>query len=336
MGQMISIDVGSKKVCVAEGRFRGDAVTISAFDEIGYESDVVENGTITDRAALSFLINEIIKKNHMKSKSAVVTISSSEAIIRELKLPDVKLPQIKLLVNNEMSRIVRDDHGFLVDFIVTGKTGDNMLAVTASAIPKALVESYYTLLKEMKLTPYALSVPEDAISRLISGTPINGESHNNSTIIVLDIGYSKLSFYGFSGGASRFNRTDVSPMQDFVREIASISRLDVNKDLMSKINFDPNYGYEEPGMGEACRYFVYRLSEEIQKYTQYLSMNSEMTAFDRIYICGGISSANGLALALTESLHLPVESIQSVGRVVVPKGVVATNLCVAAGALIRK
>lgn len=336
MGQMISIDVGSKKVCVAEGRYRGDSVTITSFDEIGYEHDVVENGTITDRAALSFLINEIIKKNHMKAKSAVVTIGSSETVIRELKLPDVKLAQIKLLVGNEMSRIVRDDHGFLVDFVVAGKTEDNMLAVTASAIPKNMVESYYTLLKELKLTPYALSVPEDAISKLLSGTTINGAQQNDSTVIVLDIGFSKLSFYGFSGGVSRFNRTDVSPMQDFVREISSLSRMDVSTELMSKMNFNPNHEYEEPGMNEACRYFVYRLSEEIQKYTQYLAINSEMKAFDRIYVCGGISSSSGLDAALSESLRMPVETIQNIGRVIVPKGAQVTNLCVAAGAMIRK
>lgn len=333
---MISIDIGSKKVCVAEGTYRGDTVSISSFGEIGYEHDVVENGKISDRAALSFLINEIIKKNRMKSKSAVLTISSSDTIIRELKLPDVKINQLKLLVSNEMSRIVRDDHGFIVDFVIAGKAEDNLVNIMASAIPKDTVEDYYNLLKELKLTPYAMSVPEDAMSKLLTKSSINGLAQEGANTIVLDIGYSKLSFYAFADGFSKFNRTDLSPMQEFVREVESISREDMTVELMSKLSFDPDFEYEAPEMHEICKFFVYRLSEEVQKYSQYLAMNSDIQSFDRVYICGGIAGVGGLDKALSDVLRMSVETIQSMGRVNLPKEFKLSNLCVAAGAMIRK
>ncbi len=333
---MISIDIGSKKVGVAEGSFRGDTVTVTAFGEIEYESEVVVNGAITDRPALSFLINEIIKTKRMKSKAAVVTVSSSDTIIREFKFPNVKLPQLKLLVSNEMYRVVRDESGFVVDFVVTGMTEDKMLTVMACAVPKQLVESYSALLKELKLTPYALTIPEDSVAKLLSKTSLNGNVHDSCNIIVVDIGYSRLAFYGFSKGISRFNRSDVSPVQEFVREVGSLNRIDVTMDYMQSLDLSPNYEYENTAMTDTCRYFIYRLSEEIQKYTQYLIMNSELKEVEKIYICGGISNVNGLDIALTESLRIPVETIRSVGRLKVASGLPVTKLCVAAGALMRK
>lgn len=332
---MLSIDIGGKKVCVVEGNCRNNAVTITTCSEIEFSSEVVVNGNITDRPALSFLLNEIIKKTHMKSKDAIITINSNEIIAREFKLPNIKLPDLKLLVMNEMNRITRDESGFLVDFIVTGMTSDKMLNVTAYAVSLTMVESYYTLLRELKLSPVALDIHANSMSKLLSDTAINGELHKDKNYIVVDIGYSKLAFYGFTGGFCRFTRTEVSPVQEFTREIESITRQEITEKYMSELNLSPEYEHDNPVMTDTCKYFIYRLSEEIQKYIQYLIMNSESKSVEKIYLCGGISSGKEIDTALADSLKISVERLNSIGRLQLPKDCNVSKICNAAGALIR-
>lgn len=332
---MLSIDVGSKKVCVVEGNYRGGNVIVDLCAEIEYQSEVVSNGVISDRPALSLIINEIISTNHMKSKTAVVTINSSDIVSRELALPRVKPLALKVLVNNEMKRIMGEGDSYLIDFVVNETAKEEMNKVTAYAVRKEMVESYYSLLKELKLKPLALDIHANSMSKLLSGAQINGQSHDQDNFIVADIGYSKISFHGFSKGICRFNRTEVSLVQEFVREIASITRTDVMQEQMSKLDFSPDYQYEDTIISDTCKYFLYRLSEEIQKYIQYIILNSEIKSVSKVLICGGVVSINGIDQALTELIKIPVEPLRTVEGLTVPQNCPPSKICNAAGALIR-
>lgn len=333
---MLSIDVGSNKVCVAEGAYRNGQVTVTSCAEIEYKSEITVNGTITDRTSLSFLINEIIKTNHMKSKNAVFSFNSSDIISREFKMPNIKLNSLQMLVKNEMSRIMGSEDAYIIDFVITGTTADKMLSVLAFAVAKETVEGYYKLLQELRLKPVALDVHANAITKLMSDTSLNGKMPDDGNIIIADIGYSKIAFHVFSSGVSRFNRTEVSPVQEFMRELGSLTRTDMTSKDMAELDLTPDFDYENTVVGDACRYFVYRLSDEIQRYIQYVMLNSSSKSVSQVYLCGGVASMKGMETALANSLKIPVETLRNIGRLNVPKDCAVSKVCNAAGALIRR
>jgi type IV pilus assembly protein PilM len=335
---MLSIDIGSKKVCVIQGSYRSGGVVVNSCSEIEYEGEVVANGVITDRPALSFMINEIIKTNKMKSKAAIVTINSNDIIARDFTLPNIKPADLRLLVINEMMRILGDDDSYIIDYTISGEPknkNNKMVGVTAYAVRKEIVESYYTLIKELKLTPYAFDLHPNSMAKLLTGASVNGKKYSEENFIVVDIGFSKIAFHGFSLGVSSFNRTEVSLVQEFVREIGSIYRVDVTKEHLSKLDFSPDYEYENTIISDTCKYFIYRLSEEIQKYIQYMLLNSEVKSVSKVFICGGIALTKRMDEALTNSIKIPVEILNSVDRVTMPQGCQLSKICNAAGALIR-
>src|ERR1035437_8380247 len=106
---MISIDIGSNKVCVVEGSYHSGNVVVTGWGEIEYDSEMFADGEIVDRTTLSFLIAEIIKRNKFKSRNAVITINNSDIIMRELILPEMKHKEMQALVENEMQRIIGSD-----------------------------------------------------------------------------------------------------------------------------------------------------------------------------------------------------------------------------------
>lgn len=333
---MLSIDIGSKKVCVIEGGYRGGNVTVTGWGEIEYKSEVVINGELHDRSTLSFLINEIVKTKRMKSKAAVVCLNSSEIIAREFKLPSVKLTGLQVLVNNEMSRVVGNEDGYVIDFVVTGTTPDQFLSVTAYALPRSMVESYYLLLRELRLTPYAMDIHANAMNKLLTGASVNGMPPGEGNTIIADIGYSRIVFHGFTGGVCRFSRTELSPVQEFIRELDTIYRTETTLEHIQQLDMSPDYEYESTILSDTCRYFISRLSDEIQRYSQYLMINSSEKSVGQVYLCGGIASLKGIATALSSALKIAAEPLSSVSRVILPKGCNLTKVCNAAGALIRK
>jgi type IV pilus assembly protein PilM len=328
---MLSIDIGSKKVCIIEGNYNNGNVIVTACGEIEYTSEVTVNGMITDRSNLAFLINEIIKTNHMKSKQAVISINSSDIVLREFKLPNIKLPSLQLLVKNEMNNVVGNDSEFIVDFVVTGETSEKLLTVFAYAVPSDMVDGYYKLLKESKLSAVSLDIHANSISKLLSNTLINGTDTSDENFIVADIGFSKITFHGFIGGACRFNRTEISPVQEFLQNIDAYSneadreQLDLTPDIEQKITV----------LSDTYKYILPRVVDEIQRYMQYIMINSPSKSVLKIYICGGVASIKGADIALSNILKIPVHTLINVGRLTLPENCSLAKVCNAAGALIR-
>lgn len=333
---MLSIDVGSKKVCVIEGSCRSGVVTVSAWGETEYASEIVVNGVISDRTSITFLISEIIKKNKFKSKKAVITISNSDIISRELKLPDMKLQNLTMLVKNEMLRIIgADNSNYTVDFLINGTNPDKMLNIMAYAIPNDTVEGYYTLLKDLKLVPVALDIHPNSISKLLSGTTINNNDHSEENIIVADIGYSKIYFHGFVNGVYHFSRAEISPVPEFVREIFAINRTEENTDSLKELDFSLDAIQQNTIIADTCRHFISRLSDEILRYIQYVKINTTSKSVSKIYITGGIVQAKNADAVLSNVLNMPVETLHTSGKVNIPETCSLAKTANAAGALIR-
>lgn len=333
---MLAIDIGSKKVCVVEGFCRGGVVTLTDWGEIEYKTEAVVNGEIRDPSTVSFLIQEITETRRMKSKKAVISVNSSEIISRDFKLPQVKLSELSVIVGAEMSRVVGNDNGYVTDFVIQGVTEDGYFSVMAYALPRLMVESYYTLLRGLRLAPQALDVHANAIEKLLTGASVNGLPQGGGNTIIADIGYSRIVFHGFTGGVCRFSRTEISPVQEFVREMESITRSEMTLDRMQQLDLSPDYEHESTVAADTCRYFISRLSDEIQRYSQYLMINSSEKSVGQVYLCGGIASAKGIATALSHALKIAAEPLSSVSRVSLPKGCSLSKVCNAAGALIRK
>ncbi len=332
---MLAIDIGSKKVCVAEGRSRKDTVTVTACGEIEYAAPLVSDGKIEDAATLGFLINEIITKQGMKSRKAVVTVNSTAVVAREFQLPNVKLPRLHLLVQNEMQLVLGSNNGYVVDFTVTGQTDEGLLTVLAFAVPGELVEDYRRLLEQLRLKPHALDLHANAISKLCSEGAINDNPPGEDNIILADVGYAHICFYGFCKGSCQFIRTEASPLRDFIEELGSVFRTDVNTQTMELLDLTPGLTLEDPALVEAIDRFTTRLADEIQRYAQYLLLNSSSKKIAKVYMAGGASQLKGLDAALSLALGIEVQPLQSVAGLKLPAGCSLAKVCNAAGALIR-
>lgn len=332
---MLAIDIGSRKVCVLEGKTRRDKVVVTAFGEIEYETQLVSDGKIQDHATLGFYINEIIKTLKMKSRKAVVTINSTAVVAREFILPNVKPAKLELLVQNEMMLVLGSESGYVIDYTVIDQTPEGMLKVQAFAAPVELVEDYRWLLEEVGLKPHALDLHTNAISKLCTDGAFNKTKPGEDNIILADIGYTHICFYSFCKGVCQFFRTEASPLRDLMDEVGALRHEDANGQTMAYLALWSPATKEDPALADAVDRFTTRLADEIQRYTQYLLLNSTYKSVSNIYIIGGAACLKGLDAALTQQLGINTQVLESVTGLKLPIGCRLAKTCNAAGALIR-
>jgi len=333
---MLAIDVGNRKVSIVDGYLKGEQIVISSWGEVEYTGEFVANGVIKDRVALANAISRLLKSKHVKASSANITINSTEIITRNLTFPNVKNQVLGVLVKNEMTEFLGPENDYIIDFIINGTTPENMLNIIAYAVPMHIVKDYYYLLKDLHLKPVAMDIDAVSMYKLLSNsTKINGDSISKGNVIITDIGCSKMNLHVYNNGEYVLCRTESSPVQDFANEMATLMGKEANIELMSKIDLSPDKKYENPAVGDACRYFIFRLVDDIQHYIQYVVSSSADNSIEKIYLCGGISRVHGIDEALSSYLKIPVEVVSSIDRISAPRGCPLNCICYAAGALIR-
>lgn len=332
---MLAIDIGNRKVCVVDGSFKGEQIVVSSWGEAEYTGEFVSNGVIKDRAALAGTISRLLKSKRIKASSAYVTVNSTEIITRNLTFPNIKNQVLQVLVKNEMTEFLGPENDYIIDYIINGTTADNMLNIICYAVPTHIVKDYFYLLKDLHVKPAAMDINAVSMYKLMGNSKINGSGISSGNVIITDIGYSKMNLHVYKGGEYVLCRTESSPVQDFVNEMATLIGQEANIGLMSKIDLTPDKKYDNPQVGDACRYFVFRLVDDIQHYIQYVVSSSGDNSVEKIYLCGGISSVKGIDEALSGYLKIPVEVVTSVDKISAPRGCPLNCICYAAGALIR-
>ncbi|HEX2937497.1 MAG TPA: pilus assembly protein PilM, partial [Ruminiclostridium sp.] len=204
----IAIDIIENTVYIAEGNVTAGGVEIHKSDEIRLPEGTVEDGDIKNRSALVTSISKILKAHSFKSKSAVVTFTSSMAITRRLSLPFGKMKEIAGMVKNQIAQSVGDPADYVFEFSFAGgeKVKSSEIDVWAFAIEKELVDKYYSIFKSIKLRPAALDIHPNCIQKAIQGSTINGQDLNGKSTLFVDIEREFVEIHLFNGYMREFSR----------------------------------------------------------------------------------------------------------------------------------
>ncbi|MDR3644324.1 MAG: pilus assembly protein PilM [Clostridia bacterium] len=335
---MLAIDICSKTVSIIDGIYSNGLLRASNCAHVEMKNDITNDGVITDNTGLSILLSNLIRENGLKSRTAAVTINTSQLVSRDFDFPALKVDMLNQLVRTEMLQVLGIDKEYGVDYIINGDTADTennrLLSVRAYALPKTLIDSYYQLLKDIHISPVAMDIHANSIVKLLRGAKINN-NQNEDLFLAVYIGNTTMEVNVFQKSGVPFSRLMVSPMDDFIKEYAAVSRKDVSEVSYSEIAFT-EAALEEDGISvEIKRGFLSRITDELQRFVQFVLNNYSGRNISRIYLFGAIARFQNFETALTGQLNIPVEILNSTQNVILPAGNKLNNYAHAAGALMR-
>ena len=96
---MLSFDFSDKQIRVVKGELVGGKIKIAGAMVIDLPSGVIINGFIQELSKLVSIVNEQLIHNKFTDKEAVISLSSSQIVFRELKVPKEKMYRA-LVVSN--------------------------------------------------------------------------------------------------------------------------------------------------------------------------------------------------------------------------------------------
>lgn len=172
---MLSFDITDRQIKFVRGQQGGSKVKILDADMRELTMGIVSNGYITDVPMIAAELNDIIKSKGIKEKEAVVSITSSSIVYKEIvvsKPKNMKNPAIiEAMIQSEMSA----SSDYNISFTVAGEFEDaehnKMLRVYAAACPQRLVDGYVRLFSHVGLQLKQVTISNNSVSRVIKSTP---------------------------------------------------------------------------------------------------------------------------------------------------------------------
>ncbi|MCY6484581.1 type IV pilus assembly protein PilM [Clostridium aestuarii] len=351
--KLLSIDIGTKNIKIIEAKQNGEKIIVDKAFTVKTPENCFDDGNIVNMITMKQKIEEVLKKENLKSKRVVVTSKSTSLITRVIEVPfQKKDKEFNSLINYEIQQYLPINfEDYITKYIKLEdfeKDEVKMTRVRVAVYPKIVAKAYWDLVTELKLNPVALQISSNSVAKLFyrNNTMINDENiSSKETVVIIDIGadYLELNFILngqlkftriLSGGGSYLDANIASEL--FIQEEEAENK----KINMCDLSLDEHSEHPEAEIiNNSVKLVVDRWISEIHRMLEYYRNLNKDETIKKIYLHGGSSNLKGLCEYMESALNTPIDKIESMDNIVLQEqasNITIENYLNAIGAVIRR
>ena len=121
---MLSIDITDRQIKLVRGVHSGSKIRVQDADMRELTLGMVSNGYITDVPMVAAELNDIIKTKGITEKDAIVSITSSSIVYKEMLLPKPKSLKNTAAIEAMIQANMGVSKEFNISFTIAGETED--------------------------------------------------------------------------------------------------------------------------------------------------------------------------------------------------------------------
>ncbi len=326
--ETFALDISDLSLKIIKLKRKKNGLGLASFGEKTIKSGIIKDGEIINQEGLIKLIKETVKevkKEKLKTKYVVTSLPEEKAFFQVIKLPKVAPENLKSAVifeaENHIPMPIENVYLDCQDISPPEKQSEH-LDILISAIPKHIVDSYFTVLKSSGLEPLSLEVESLAISRALIK-----DGFSKLPTLIIDFGATRTSFIIFCGHSLRFTSSISVSSGNFTEIISKSLGVDLVKAEKLKIRYGlgekvklkiknetTEIKKERSKIFDALVPALVDLTQQIKTHLNYYKTHAtkegapkEARDVSKLLLCGGGSNLKGLSQLLSQELKLPVE-----------------------------
>lgn len=265
--------------------------------------NVLQSGEIKDEKALVEILKAAKAEWHLTQ--VIMALPEEKAYVVRVHLPNVALGKEREAIELQLEEHVPLPASEMIfDYeLLPGKHR----AAIVSVLARKEITAYETVLGEAGLVPLAFEVEAQAVARAVVPT------HNQETVLVIDFGKTRTSFFVVWNGQVLFTSTTRQLGGDIItRAIEKTSGLSTAVAETIKLRQGLLVGPNQERLTSALVPILSVLHDEVTKLEEYWEKHLENSGADegklrRIILCGGEAILPGLVEYLVGQISLPVE-----------------------------
>ena len=195
---MLSIDITDRQIKLVRGVHSGNKIRVQDADMRELTLGMVSNGYITDVPMVAAELNDIIKTKGITEKDAIVSITSSSIVYKEMLIPKPKSIKNTAAIEAMIQANMGVSKEFNISFTIAGETEDEeknkLIKIIATACPQRLVDGYVRLFSHIGLSLKGVNIANNSVTRLIINTPKMAD-RMPMLLIQIDKGFLNMNLY---------------------------------------------------------------------------------------------------------------------------------------------
>jgi len=288
---------------------------LASYGEAPIKPGVIRNGEIRDEKSLVKIIENSLAKvkgEKLKTKYVIASLPEERAFLQVIQLPKMTEEDLKSAVIYEAENYIPlPIEEVYLDFQIVKPVSNHLdhLDVLIAALPKKIVDSYLSCLKQAGLKPKALEIESLAISRAVIK-----EGLSNAPVLLIDFGATRTSFIIFSGYSLLFTSSIPISSQQITEAISKAMKVDLAQAEKLKIEYGLQLRPKNKEIQDATTPILIDLAGQIRKHIDYYKnhpfhehLPSSQRSLEKILLCGGGANLRGLTDFLSSEIRLPAE-----------------------------
>lgn len=320
--EVVVFDIGSTVIQGGVGRYQKNRLAIKQTFETVMPYNCIEDGKILDEKRLASVLASTLIKHKIKTKRAIITMNSSQIINRDLFIPQVEADELETVIRYELQQYLPINlDEYQIRYITSDEINEQgQQRVFVSAFPERMLRSYYQVLHQANLHPYALELPLISIRKLIhfgQRTQKTQRLQPEETIAFLDLGHETMNIMVYHEGQIDFTRLIRSGGQmldeALRREGITNDKLHEYKAYILDV--------QAPVLSEQHPDFKQKLDlmlSEVEKFMQFYHNSNQDKKISKIFTYGGCAQMKGMGDYVSDSLKIPAEIIQGTDQLDLP------------------
>lgn len=163
------LDISDFSMKLVELKRSGSKSTLQAWNKINVPEGLIQKGEIKNTSSVLKLISKLLKSSHGRLSTRYVTASLPETktFIKVIELPFGSEDILKAVKEELPHHIPLPSEELYFDWEILSSPQEGSRKVLIGAAPKTIVSSYTEILKKAGLTPTALEIEAQAITRAL-------------------------------------------------------------------------------------------------------------------------------------------------------------------------
>ncbi len=319
---VISIDLGSNSIKVAEGKLQKNILNINKLIEVKTPENTVYDGRILDENYIVAILDKLIKENNIKAKDVIFTTNSSSVINRDILIPSVADEELDTVVKYEIQQYLPINlNDYVIQYVfleeVLSENKETKLKINVTAFPEKMALSYYNVINSLALNPYILDVNYNSINKLANfgEFTLNNKNTIEGTVAFVDMGATSINVSIFKNGKIDFTRMIKIGGDNIDFALSESMNMSIKSTEFIKMKEVDLLDNDEGNIKtKTIQKVVDEVLEELERIIQFYR-NKSNSSIDKLYVFGGLSRFKNMDIYLGEKLNIKSSKINEIKNV---------------------
>jgi len=318
----IGLDIGSSFIKVLELQPKGNSWSLVNFGMTKLPPEAIVDGALMNSSIIVEAIRDLIRKNHIRTKEVVTSVSGHSVIVKKINLPVMTMEELEESIHWEAEQYIPFDindvnNDVNIDVQILGKPAEdaNQMEVVLVAAKKDMINDYVAILQEAGLSPVVIDVDSFAIENMFE---VNYELPAEETVVLVNVGASIININVLKNGYTAFTRDITLGGNQYTEEIQK--QLSVSYEEAEALKVGGGIVRDSQAVvPEEVEGIIQAVNEnvatEIQRSLDFYAATSTEDRIRRVYLSGGSARVPGLTRTIRDKTGVDVEVINAFRKV---------------------